>query len=120
MAGMIQILTYLLSFYLVVKGIETLQIALASNRPERGGLIVFGSMTLVACPVGCFCLCGHAGPSSNCLEQFNASLISQGAISSYPSMTSSGLLSSRHRKRASRNWSSVVYSANATSHTNFG
>jgi hypothetical protein len=54
MAGMIQILTYLLSFYLVVKGIEILQIALASNRPKRGGLIVFGSRTLVACMLAAF------------------------------------------------------------------
>ena len=46
------ILTYLLSFY--VKGIEILQIALALNLPKRGGLIVFGSMTLVACFLAAF------------------------------------------------------------------
>jgi len=51
MAGMLQILTYLLAFYLVVKGIEVLQIGLASNRASRGGLIILGSLTLVACIV---------------------------------------------------------------------
>ena len=35
MAGMLQILTYVLCFYLVVKGVEVLQIGLASNRPRR-------------------------------------------------------------------------------------
>ena len=51
MAGMLQILTYLLAFYLVIKGIEVLQIGLASNRPKRAGIIVLGSLTLVACIV---------------------------------------------------------------------
>jgi hypothetical protein len=32
MAGMLQILTYLLAFYLIIKGIEVLQIGLASSR----------------------------------------------------------------------------------------
>lgn len=41
MAGMLQIITYLLAFYLVVKGIEILQIALASNRDKRGSIIAF-------------------------------------------------------------------------------
>ncbi len=49
MAGMLQILTYLLAFYLVIKGIEILQIALASNREKRQGIIVLGALTLVAC-----------------------------------------------------------------------
>ncbi len=49
MAGMLQILTYLLSFYLVIKGVEILQIGLASNRPNRTGLIVFGACVLVVC-----------------------------------------------------------------------
>ena len=39
MAGMLQIITYLLSFYLVMKGAEILQIALASNREKRLSLI---------------------------------------------------------------------------------
>lgn len=53
MAGMLQVLTYLLAFYLVIKGLEVLQIGLASARPakERGGLIVLGVLTLLACIV---------------------------------------------------------------------
>jgi len=43
MAGMLQILTYLLSFYLVIKGVEVLQIAITSNRPSRTRLL---SLTL--------------------------------------------------------------------------
>ena len=54
MAGMLQILTYLLSFYLVVKGIEVLQIGLASNRENRMGMIVFGGLTLTACVIAAF------------------------------------------------------------------
>jgi len=49
MAGMLQILTYLLAFYLVIKGIEILQIGLASNREKRAGIIILGALTLVAC-----------------------------------------------------------------------
>jgi len=49
MAGMIQILTYMLAFYLVVKGIEILQIALASNREHRSGIIALGVVVLIAC-----------------------------------------------------------------------
>lgn len=49
MAGMLQILTYLLAFYLVIKGIEILQIALASNRDSRSGIIALGVLTLCAC-----------------------------------------------------------------------
>lgn len=49
MAGMLQILTYLLSFYLVIKGVEILQIALASSREKRRPLIILGSLTLIAC-----------------------------------------------------------------------
>lgn len=51
MAGMLQILTYLLAFYLVIKGVEILQIALASNRENRTGMIVFGAITLAVCIV---------------------------------------------------------------------
>ena len=51
MPGMLQILTYLLCFYLVVKGIEILQIGLASNRPNRAGVISLGVSVLVACGV---------------------------------------------------------------------
>jgi F0F1-type ATP synthase membrane subunit c/vacuolar-type H+-ATPase subunit K len=49
MAGMLQILTYLLSFYLVIKGIEILQIALCSNREKRAGVIALGIFVLIAC-----------------------------------------------------------------------
>ena len=49
MAGMLQILTYLLSFYLVVKGIEVLQIGITSARPNRSGPVVFGVLTLLGC-----------------------------------------------------------------------
>jgi uncharacterized membrane protein HdeD (DUF308 family) len=51
MAGMLQIITYLLSFYLILKGIEVLQIALASNRESRAGIITLGILTLIACVI---------------------------------------------------------------------
>ena len=51
MAGMLQILTYMLAFYFILKGIEILQIALASNRDKRGGIIAIGVLTLVACGI---------------------------------------------------------------------
>ncbi|HEY2178078.1 MAG TPA: hypothetical protein VGH15_05800 [Caulobacteraceae bacterium] len=58
MAGMLQILTYLLAFYLVVKGVEILQIGLASNRENRSGVIAIGVVMVFACVVaaGGFCL----------------------------------------------------------------
>lgn len=49
MAGMLQVITYLLAFYLVIKGVEILQIALASNRQKRAGIITFGVIVLIAC-----------------------------------------------------------------------
>jgi hypothetical protein len=52
MAGMLQIITYLLAFYLVVKGVEVLQIGLASGREKRGPLIAIGALTLLACVLG--------------------------------------------------------------------
>ncbi len=54
MAGMLQIMTYLLAFYLVIKGIEILQIALASSRDKRGGIIALGALTLIACIIAAF------------------------------------------------------------------
>ena len=51
MVGMLQILTYMLAFYLVVKGVEILQIALASNREKRDGIIAIGIFTLILCIV---------------------------------------------------------------------
>ena len=49
MAGMLQIITYLLAFYLVVKGVEILQIALASSRENRTGIIVLGVIMVAVC-----------------------------------------------------------------------
>jgi hypothetical protein len=49
MAGMLQILTYLLCFYLVIKGIEVLQIGLASGRESRMTVVAVGALTLIAC-----------------------------------------------------------------------
>jgi predicted anti-sigma-YlaC factor YlaD len=51
MVGMLQILTYLLAFYLVLKGIEILQMALTSNREKRHAVIIIGALTLAACLV---------------------------------------------------------------------
>jgi ABC-type glycerol-3-phosphate transport system permease component len=49
--GMLQILTYMLAFYLVLKGLEILQIGLASSLPdeERSRLAVFATIVLIAC-----------------------------------------------------------------------
>lgn len=49
MVGMLQIITYLLAFYLVLKGVEILQIGVASNRANRSGMITVGVIVLVAC-----------------------------------------------------------------------
>lgn len=49
MAGMLQILTYLLAVYLVFKGVEILQIALASPREQRAGIITIGILSLAVC-----------------------------------------------------------------------
>ena len=54
MAGMLQILTYMFGFYLVVKGIEVLQIGLSSNRENRKAMIILGSLTLAACLIAAF------------------------------------------------------------------
>jgi hypothetical protein len=51
MVGMLQIITYMPAFYLVVKGMEILQIALASNREKRDGIITIGVLMLIACIV---------------------------------------------------------------------
>jgi hypothetical protein len=47
--GMLQILTYMFAFYLVLKGIEVLQVGLASSRVSRVGPICLGAVTLGAC-----------------------------------------------------------------------
>ena len=49
MAGMLQIITYLLCVYLVFKGVEILQIALMSNREDRRAGIAIGIL--------CVCIC---------------------------------------------------------------
>ncbi|MES2022790.1 MAG: hypothetical protein V4460_15965 [Pseudomonadota bacterium] len=49
MAGMLQILTYLLAVYLIFKGVEILQVGLASNRDGRGGVIAIGFISLAIC-----------------------------------------------------------------------
>jgi len=51
MVGMLQIITYLLGFYLIVKGLEILQIGLSSNRDDRTGVIMFGAVVFVLCMV---------------------------------------------------------------------
>jgi uncharacterized membrane protein len=48
---MLQIITYLLAFYLVVKGLEVLQIALASSRQHRAAMIALGVIVLIACAI---------------------------------------------------------------------
>jgi uncharacterized membrane protein HdeD (DUF308 family) len=58
MAGMLQIITYLLCFYLIVKGIEILQIALASGRENRRPMIILGALTLAACVLAAFAFIG--------------------------------------------------------------
>ena len=54
MAGMLQIITYMLAFYLVLKGVEILQIGLASGREKRQPMLVIGGLALAACVVAAF------------------------------------------------------------------
>lgn len=54
MAGMLQIITYLLAFYLVIKGVEVLQIGIASNRASRSVVIAIGILTVAACVIAAF------------------------------------------------------------------
>lgn len=49
MVGMLQILTYMMAAYMVLKGVEILQIGLASSRENRTGLILLGLLVLVVC-----------------------------------------------------------------------
>ncbi len=49
MIGMLQIITYMLAFYMVIKGCEVLQIGMASNRDSRTTLLLFGGLVLLAC-----------------------------------------------------------------------
>jgi hypothetical protein len=47
MAGMLQIITYLLCVHLVYKGWEILQIAMMSARPDRRAGIIGGALAIV-------------------------------------------------------------------------
>jgi len=49
MAGMLQIITYLLCVYLVFKGVEILQIGLMGNRESRSLGIAIGVLSLLIC-----------------------------------------------------------------------
>jgi uncharacterized membrane protein len=46
MIGMLQIITYLLCVYLVFKGFEILQVALASSKEDRGAIILIGILAV--------------------------------------------------------------------------
>src|SRR3546814_19322230 len=48
MAGMLQILTYMFGFYLVIKGLEFFMIAAASPRQSREGLFIFAGLCLTS------------------------------------------------------------------------
>lgn len=48
---MLQILTYMFAFYMVLKGLEFVHRAMASNQPKRQPLFVFAGLTLAACIV---------------------------------------------------------------------
>ena len=54
MAGMIQILTYMFAFYLVVKGVEILLAALAT---QRRGLVAVAALTLLCCVAAAIGFC---------------------------------------------------------------
>lgn len=49
MVGMLQIITYMMGFYLVLKGVEILQIGRASAREDRKGMVVTGWITVGVC-----------------------------------------------------------------------
>jgi hypothetical protein len=52
MVGMLQILTQLLCFYLVLKGVEMVQLSFAA-RPERAGIsMLIGMIALAASIIG--------------------------------------------------------------------
>ena len=69
MAGMLQILTYMLAFYFILKGIEILQIALASNRDKRGGIIAIGVLTLIGCVIAAIAFASMQDQQSVSLSQ---------------------------------------------------
>jgi hypothetical protein len=51
MAGMLQIITYLLAFYLIMKAVGILQIALASGLDTKVGVVTLGVLSPIACIV---------------------------------------------------------------------
>jgi uncharacterized membrane protein HdeD (DUF308 family) len=52
MVGMLQILTYFLALYLVMKGIEILQIGLASANQDRSLVVTIGIVSVIVCVIG--------------------------------------------------------------------
>lgn len=54
MVGMLQILTYMFAFYMVLKGLEFVHRAMASTLPKKQPLFVFAGLTLAACAVAAF------------------------------------------------------------------
>lgn len=79
MAGMLQIITYMLGVYLVVKGVEVLQIALASSRPNRKPMIIIGALTLVGCVLAAVALVAMQDQQANAMAS---------SMPSFPSMPS--------------------------------
>lgn len=75
MAGMIQIITYMMAFYLVLKGVEILQIGLASGRPSRKGLVILGSLTLVACVLAAFAFVAMQDEQANSIASSMSSSV---------------------------------------------
>jgi hypothetical protein len=69
MAAMLQLLTYLLGFYLVV---EILQIALALSKENRAGIIALGVLVLIACMVAAGAFVALQGPAGKSTRQHNA------------------------------------------------
>jgi hypothetical protein len=55
MAGMLQIITYVLCTYMVLKGIEILQIGLASPRPDSKGIVIWGGIVLAVTVIAAIC-----------------------------------------------------------------
>lgn len=51
------------------KGIEVLQIALASNREKRGGIIRFGVLTVIACVIAAFVFTSMQDQQARSLSQ---------------------------------------------------
>lgn len=49
---MLQILTYMFAFYLVIKGIQVFQTAWCSSLSNKTGQLALGAITLIACVFG--------------------------------------------------------------------